>query len=237
MTEARAEGTAGTSLAYYDYLKGFIAFQAGNLVTADRSYSAALADWPGSYLALEGLARVRAARGRTDEAIALYGRAIAIVPQPEYLAGLGDLYQLTGQPRLAEQQYATVRAIAALQALQPKVYNRQLVLFDANHAEDPAGAVRLAETELTVRKDVYGWDADAWALLAAGRAGDADAAMQKALALGTNDALLLYHAGMSAHGVGDDGRARSLLERALALNPGFDPLQAVRARQVLAAMP
>ena len=237
VTEARAEGTAGTSLAYYDYLKGFIAFQAGNLVTADRSYSAALADWPGSYLALEGLARVRAARGRTDEAVALYGRAIAIVPQPEYLAGLGDLYQLTGQPRLAEQQYATVRAIAALQALQPKVYNRQLVLFDANHAEDPAGAVRLAETELTVRKDVYGWDADAWALLAAGRAGDADAAMQKALALGTNDALLLYHAGMIAHGVGDDGRARSLLERALALNPGFDPLQAVRARQVLAAMP
>ena len=180
---------------------------------------------------------MRAARGRTDEAIALYGRAIAIVPQPEYLAGLGDLYQLTGQPRLAEQQYATVRAIAALQALQPKVYNRQLVLFDANHAEDPAGAVRLAETELTVRKDVYGWDADAWALLAAGRAGDADAAMQQALALGTNDALLLYHAGMIAHGVGDDGRARSLLERALALNPGFDPLQAVRARQVLAAMP
>ena len=124
-----------------------------------------------------------------------------------------------------------MRAIAALQALQPKVYNRQLVLFDANHAEDPAGAVRLAETELAVRKDVYGWDADAWALLAAGRAGDADAAMQKALALGTNDALLLYHAGMIAHGVGDDGRARSLLERALALNPGFDPLQAVRARQ------
>ncbi len=236
-TEARSEGTTGTSLAYYDYLGGFIAFQAGDLARADRSYTAALADWPGSYLALEGLARVRAAQGRTDDAITLYSHAIAIVPQPEYLAGLGDLYELTGRPGLAEQQYATVRAIAKLQALQPKVYNRQLVLFDANHAEEPSEAVRLAESELAVRKDVYGWDAYAWALFATGRASDADAAIQKALALGTNDALLLYHAGMIAHGIGDDGRAHSLLGRALALNPGFDPLQAIRARQVLAALP
>ena len=234
--EARTEGTTGTALAYYDYLRGFLAFQAGDLTVASASYEAALKDWPGSYLALEGLAKVRAAQGRTADAIKLYQQAIAIVPQPEYLAGLGDLYQLSGQATLAEQQYKTVRAIAQLQALQGKVYNRQLVLFDANHGENAAEAVSLAEGELAVRKDIYGWDVDAWALLAAGRAADADAAMQHALVLGTNDALLAYHAGMIAHGLGDDARAKTMLLRALALNPGFDPLQAVRARAVLATI-
>ena len=235
--EARAEGAAGPGLAYYHYLQGFLAFQTGSIASAAAAYTAALQDQPGSYLALAGLAKVRAAQGRTDEAIALYGKAIAIVPQPEYLAGLGDLYALTGRPALADRQYRTVRAIARLQALQPKVYNRQLVLFDANHGEDPAGAVVLAEAELAVRKDVYGWDAYAWSLLAAGRASDADAAMVQALALGTRDAMLAYHAGMIAHAVGDDVRARTMVGQALSLDPGFDPLQAVRARQVLAALP
>ncbi len=236
-TEARAEGTDGTALAFYDYLRGFIAFQAGDLEAARAGYQAALVDWPGSYTALEGLAKVSAAQGRTVEAIALYRQAIAIVPQPQYLAGLGDLYQLTGQNALADQQYATVRAIAQLQATQPTVYDRQLVLFDANHGQDPAGAVALAERELAVRKDVYGWDAYAWALLGAGRATDADAAMTDALGQGTHDALLSYHAGMIAHAVGDDVRARTQLTAALGLNPGFDPLQAARARQVLAGLP
>jgi tetratricopeptide (TPR) repeat protein len=231
--EASAEGTVGTSLAFYGYLQGYLAFQAGDLTLADRSYRTALMDWPGSYLALEGLAKVRAAQGRLAEAIKLYQQAIEIVPQPDFLAGLGDLYALSGQPVLAEEQYKTVRAIAKLQALQGKVYNRQLVMFDANHGENTAEAVTLADGELAGRKDVYGWDADAWALLAAGRAADADATMTHALALGTNDALLFYHAGMIAHAVGDDPRARTLLNQALTLNPGFDPFQVVRARQVL----
>lgn len=234
--EAVAEGTTGTGFAFYDYLEGYLAFQAGDLARAATGYEAALRAWSGSYQALEGLARVRAAEGRTDEAIALYQKAIAIVPQPEFLAGLGDLYQLTGRPAEAEEQYATVRAIARLQAAGAQVFNRQLVLFEANHGTDPAGALGLAERELAVRADIYGWDAKAWALLANGRAAEADAAMSHALALGTNDALLAYHAGMIAAALHDDARSRALLGRALELNPGFDPLQARRARDTLAAL-
>ena len=234
--EAIGEGSVGTSLAFYDYLQGYLAFQAGQLDQAATSYAAALKDWSGSYLALEGLAKVRAAQGRSDEAIDLYRRAISIVPQPEFLAGLGDLYGLAGDPAKAAQQYATVDAIAKLQALQAQLFNRQLVLFDVNHDRDVAGALAMAERELRVRKDVYGWDAYAWALLANGRASDADAAMHNALALGSHDPLLAYHAGMIAHALGDDARARALLDQALATNPGFDPLQAARARQTLAGM-
>jgi tetratricopeptide (TPR) repeat protein len=236
-TEARDEGDEGTSLAFYDYLQGYLAFQAGKLDIAGRAYTAALTDWPNSYLALEGLAKVRAAQDRLDEAIELYEQAIAIMPQPEFLAGLGDLYQLTGEVPKAEQQYATVRATAELQAVEAQLFNRQLVLFNVNHGEDLPGALALAGRELEVRKDVYGWDAYAWALLANGRAADADAAMRRALGLGTHDALLSYHAGMIAQALHDNERARTMLSDALALNPGFDPLQSARARDVLASLP
>lgn len=234
--EAVAEGSDGTSLAFYDYLIGYLAFQAGRLDPAAAGYEAALEDWPGSYLALEGLAKVRAAQDRVPDAIDLYRRAIAIVPQPEFLSGLGDLYALQGDAADAAKQYATVRAIARLQALQAQLFNRQLVLFRVNHGEDVAAALAMAEQELAVRKDVYGWDADAWALLANGRAADADVAMRNALALGTHDPLLAYHAGMIAHALGDDARARTYLTAALHTNPGFDPLQAARARSTLAGL-
>ena len=60
--------------------------------------------------------------------------------------------------------------------------------------------------------------------------------MIHARALGTRDALFSYHAGMIAAGLGDTARARTLLAEALAINPGFDPLQASRARAALAAL-
>lgn len=236
VSEAKASGADAASLAFYPYLQGFIAFQAGDLALAGAAYQAALADWPGSYLALEGLARVRAAQGQTDAAIGLLQRAIAIVPQPQSLSELGDLYALTGRPVLAEQQYATVRAIAGLQALQAQVFNRQLVLFDVNHGRSLAEALSLAQRELAVRQDVYGWDADAWALLANGRAAEAESAMREALSQGTHDSLLDYHAGMIAHALGDDAQAASLLRSALERNAGFDPLQATRARALLATI-
>ena len=64
----------------------------------------------------------------------------------------------------------------------------------------------------------------------------ADSAMRQALAQGTEDAHLEYHAGMIANALGDEPRARDPLRRALALNAGFDPLQAQHARADLQAL-
>jgi hypothetical protein len=61
--------------------------------------------------------------------------------------------------------------------------------------------------------------------------------MESALAFGTKDAKLLYHAGVIAADLGDTGRARAQLQAALDLDPSFDALQAVRARAILAALP
>src|SRR5262249_23692072 len=155
------------------------------------------------------------ALGRVDDAIKGYRAAIAVAPQPDALTALGDLLAMRGDARGAQQQYDTVLAIAQLQGSSGLIFNRQLVLFDVNHDRDLATALRLADTELAERKDIYGYDTEAWALLANGRASDADTAMTKALALGTRDATLLYHAGEIARAVGDTARARDLLGQAL----------------------
>jgi tetratricopeptide (TPR) repeat protein len=235
--ESLAEGDTGAQLGWYAYLAGTVAQSAGDPAAALRWFDRAVSTWPGSYLALAGTARAQAALGRTDDAIAGFKQAIAVAPQPDALTALGDLYALRGDSKLAEQQYATVEAIAQLAALNRQVYNRQLVLFSVNHDRNVADALRLAEQELAVRKDVYGYDAEAWALLANGRAADADAAMQQALALGTRDALLDYHAGMIAAARGDTARARTSLTAALAIKGALDPLSAGRAQAALGKLP
>jgi Flp pilus assembly protein TadD len=96
--------------------------------------------------------------------------------------------------------------------------------------------VKLARAEIAVRRDIYGWDALSWALLEAGRVADARAASDKALALGTPDPRLLYHAGMIAAAQHQPDRAAALLRRTLAISPRFDPVQAPRARAALAAL-
>ena len=173
------------------------------------------------------------AQGHRDDAIALYERAVKIIPQPEFVAALGDLYALKGDQVKADLEYGTVGVIAKLAAINRQVYNRQLALFDADHARSPEEALRLSETELQVRKDVYGYDAYAWALYRNHRFADARVAEDRALATGTVDAKLLYHSGLIAKSLGDTTRAKADLGRALAISPGFDPLQARNARTAL----
>ncbi|HET6381258.1 MAG TPA: tetratricopeptide repeat protein [candidate division Zixibacteria bacterium] len=221
--------------AWYHVLEGALAFQAGDLVAAERAYRQALDAWSGSAPAWAGLGRVLAGGGSVDEAIAAYERAVAIVPQPDSLAALGDLLAASGRHAEAETRYAQVRAIGAIEA-EAGLHNRSLVLFLANHGEAPARAVEMAAAELAGRTDVYGWDAYAWALYAAGRFDDADAAMTMARVHGTQDAQLDFHAGMIAAALGRTEDATRQLRAALDRNPGFDILQAARARETLAQL-
>ena len=233
------EGAEGERAAFYRYQLGDTLISTGDRAGAQAAYAAALRQDPRSFLALSGLARVAAANGDLTEAIRLLSNAIAVVPQPEFAARRADLYVLrnaTGDQKRAADDMATVQAIAQLAGEAANVYDRTLSLYLANHGLEPARALSLAQNELTVRKDVYGYDAAAWALLAAGRASDADAMMAKALAFGTRDAKLLYHAGMIAAAVGDRGRAIDALRASLALDPSFDALQAERARRTLAGL-
>jgi tetratricopeptide (TPR) repeat protein len=141
---------------------------------------------------------------------------------------------MSDRRELARRQYATVQATAKLARANGSVYDRQLVLFYADHSVHRREALRLASRELEVRRDVHGWDAYAWALFADERYSEARVASDRALALGTPDANLWYHAGMVSAALSDRDRAVAELRRALSLSPVFDPMQSARARATLA---
>lgn len=233
---AAAEGAFGPGLAWYGAFRSQIELDAGRYDVAAKHAEAAVAAAPGYHVGLAALARARAAQGRTADAIRLLESAVAAVPQPDLAALLGDLLLIGADGRGAEDQYRTVEAIGRLVRANRQVYNRPVALFLADHGRHPAEAVRLAEAELRLRRDIYGWDVYAWALHAAARDAEARAASDRALALGTRDARLWYHAGMISAALGDTESARLELTKALEISPAFDPIQATRAREALAAL-
>jgi predicted Zn-dependent protease len=66
-----------------------------------------------------------------------------------------------------------------------------------------------------------------------GKVPEAAEAADKALSLGTEDALLDFHAGMIQLQLGRRARAQTLLKSALSLNLHFHPVYAVQAQVTL----
>jgi tetratricopeptide (TPR) repeat protein len=230
------EGLEGGALAFFHATLGDTRIATGDTAGARESFQAALEVRPDFPAALVGLARLDAADGRLDDAIAGLDTAIAAVPAPDWLARRSDLLERRAAPGDADAaaaDRATIEVIASLAGKAGSVYDRGLVLYLADHGLDPERAVRLARDELAVRPDVYGYDALAWALVNAGDAAAADAQMRSALAAGTQDARLWYHAGVIAAALGRTDEARTNLERALALGPALDPDARDRAQQTL----
>jgi tetratricopeptide (TPR) repeat protein len=232
---ANARGRTREEIAWYRSQLAELLYGAGRYEDAGRWYEASLEALPGYRVALAGLGAVAAARGDLERAIACYEQAVAAVPEPSYLAALGDVYARTGEQRLARERYETVEFIGRLAPSGRAIYNRELALFLSDHEMDTARAVELARAELGVRRDIYAYDTLAWALYRDGRAAEAAPLMERALELGTKDARLLFHAGMIAQATGD-GRAQELLDEALALNPNFSVLLAEEARAALAQL-
>ncbi len=224
------------AVAWCRWQLGEAAFSIGDYETAEKHYRDALTTFPDYYRALASLGRVRAARGDLAEAIQLYEHVTRILPDPTFVAALGDLYKLAGREKESDAQYALVEQIGHLSALNGALYNRQLALFYADHDMKAEEAYQNALREFEARKDIYGSDAVAWTALKAGKLSEAEAAIKEAMRLGTRDARLLYHAGMIARAAGDKQSARDYLKRALALNPVFDPLQASVAGHALEEM-
>lgn len=233
MQEAVRSGMPATeSTEWVRVQLGNLYFNQGNLYQAEQEYQQALAFLPGYVYAQAGLGRVRAAQGRYDEAIKLYNQAIARMPLPEFVIALGETEEAIGRAD-AVKQYDLVRAMQQLFKVNGVDTDLELALFDADHGQDPQDALALARAAYQRRQSIKASDTLAWALFKAGQPAEARRYAEEALRLGTQDALMFYHAGMIAQAQGDTAAARGYLERALALNPHFSPLFAPRAQQVL----
>jgi tetratricopeptide (TPR) repeat protein len=221
------------NLAWLYYELGERYFQKGDRENAAKAYSAALASDTNHYRSLAGLAKVRAAQGKFEESIRLYKLSIDIVPFPQYIADLGDVYLKAGNTTEAQQQYDLVEYIGYLSKLNEVLNNRELALFYADREIKLPQALQLARKELDVRHDIYTWDTLAWVLYKNRQFPEASKTIEKALSLHTNDPILLFHAGMIAHALGDDETAQNELDRALKINPHFHIFCAEQASRTL----
>ena len=228
--------TDAAAAAFYTYQLGELHRSAGRTDEAAAALKRSLEVVDGYVPALAALGHVREAQGRRADAIGLLEAATAVLPQPDLVAALGDLYALSGDDERAAEQYRLVERIGRLEEAAGGVYDRQLILFAADHGLGPQRAVAAAATSLEERRDVYGFDASAWALYAAGHIDEAAEAADRALALGTPDPRLAYHAGMIALADGRTADARALLATAVAGRAALPPLQAARAADALGGL-
>jgi len=212
---------------------GNLYFKTGRLEQAAGTFSEALRTFPGYHPAHAGLGRVQAAQGKLAEAIENFKRAQAVVPMPEYAAALAELYERTGKKANARQQLELLDVVDRVVKANNEKTNRNLALVYADQGRKLDRALELAQAELDVRGDVYTYDALAWALFKNGRYAEAEQAAGKALRFGTPDPAFYFHAGMIASALRKEQEAAKSLDRALALNPHFDPRQAEIAETTL----
>jgi tetratricopeptide (TPR) repeat protein len=221
--------------AWTAYQLGELAFGSGEVAAASGWYARGLELDPAYALNLAGLAKVAWARGNDDLAIRRYEDVAARYPAPEVVIALADLYRATGHATLADQQVDVVRAMQELAAANGVNIDLELALFDADNG-DPAGALSAARAEWARRQSIHVADAYAWALYANGRFRRASAFADRALALGTRNALFLFHAGMIRLELDDRDAARRDLARALEINPNFSIQHATEAAKMLAEL-
>jgi len=84
--------------------------------------------------------------------------------------------------------------------------------------KQPQKALEVAQREYGRRQDVFTLDCYAWALYANGKYSDAQMQIQRALAVGIQDAKLLRHAGKISLKLGDTASAGKYLSKAADLN-------------------
>ncbi len=235
MKDALEASDPGDSEDYSWYLLqlGNLAFESGKTGEAESYFRKSLQLNPASYNAFAGLARVKAAQGEPKEAITFYEKAIAIVPMPEFAAALGDIYMSMRRTAEAEKQYALVEYIGKISKINQEIYNRQIALFYADHSRKLEEGLKLAQNEIAIRKDVYGYDALAWCLYKNGKIAEAITAIKEALRMKTKDAKLMYHAGMLYAAAGRSAEASTYLKRALSIQPHFHPLYAGEAEKMI----
>jgi tetratricopeptide (TPR) repeat protein len=204
-SDAESAAWVNTRLAFYE-------FQAGRVNETEQRCAAALAfqsDYAPTLL-LQG--KILLAQSRFGEAVDVLQNAVKLNPLPEYQWTLAEALRVAGKEKEASEVEAQFCQRGA--SSDP----RMLALYLATRHESPETALRLARAELDSRNDVFTHDALAWSLAAAGYVTDAHSEMQRALAEGTQDARLFFHAGIIASQAGHSTDAERWLRKASELS-------------------
>jgi tetratricopeptide (TPR) repeat protein len=210
---------AWSKLAIYE-------LQAGELKNAHAICDVALEMQSDYAPALLARGRILLAENKPDEAVIALERAARLNPLPEYQWTLAEAL------RAADRGDAAAKVESQLAATGPANDPRTYSLFLATRGQQPETALRLAEEEIKVRRDLYTLDALAWAQAAKGETTEAWKTMQSALAMGTVDARLYLHAAAIAAQAGDNRQARIYAGKAAKTESSLLPGERIRLKQL-----
>jgi tetratricopeptide (TPR) repeat protein len=140
-------------------------------------------------------------------------RAAKLNPLPDYQWVLSEALHAAG--RNEEAQQVEQELVKKGGVSDPRTF----ALYLASSGKSPALALELAQAELNTRGDVFTHDALAWALAVNGRSQEAWQEMQLALAEGTQDARLYFHAALLALQAGQTEAAQPWLNKATSMLP------------------
>jgi tetratricopeptide (TPR) repeat protein len=202
--DAESAAWVNTRLAFYQ-------FQAGDNNEARRTADIALTYQHDYAPALLLRGRMKLSEGKSDDAAAQIQTAMQLNPLPEYRWALADALREAGRESdaLNIEQLLTQTGAAD----DPRTY----ALYLATRGQLPETAVQLSESELKERADVFTHDAAAWSLARAGRIDDALTHLGPALAEGTKDARLFFHAAVIHSKAGHKEEASRFFEQATRL--------------------
>jgi len=211
---------------------GHLQLASGKLSDADASLQQALSIFPGYHYALQNLAKVRIEQRRYEDAVNLLQQRYEAAKHAENLYDLAEALELAGRKDEASNAFVEFEGKSLSESVRKDNSDRELIFYYANHAHEPAKALRIAAQEFAWRHDVFTLDAYAWALHVNGRDVEARKHIEAALAVGIRDAKILRHAGEIALATGDRAVAEQYLNDSAKLNaPGSN-----EARRLLAKL-
>ncbi len=195
---------AHVRLAHYE-------LQAGHTQEASDQIAAALALQPDYAPALLARGQLLLAEEKSTEAVTPLKRAAELNPLPEYRWALIEALFAAGRAEEAKGVQEQLMQRGATD--DPRTY----ALYLATVGTKVDTALQLAQQELKARADVITLDTLAWALRAGGSIDEARKYSERALAEGTEDARLFYHAGVIAAASGENEEAERWLDKATAI--------------------
>lgn len=234
MQRALDQTHSASALAWVHTQLSHLAFSTGDLDAARAHADRGLTLAPGDSGLSVALARVLAAEGREQEAVARWEGVVSDRPLPEYLLEYGAYLTSLGRQDEAADQFEVFAAAQQLFAANGVSDDLGLARYEADFG-DPAAAVDHARAELDRQATVDAADALAWALHRTGRDEEALAHARRATRHGS-DPTALYHRGMIERALGLTDDAVEHLAAALERNPHFSPLHAPRAAAALAEL-
>jgi tetratricopeptide (TPR) repeat protein len=202
--------------------------QAGKLEKAAPLLEQALKTFPGYYLSLEELAKVRMAEHHYSEAVELLERRNRNFATAKSLNFEARALLLAGRSADAEKKYSDFERVARGQIGLADNANLELVFYYAGQAHRPSEALRIAGLEIARRHDVRTLDAYAWALYVNGQFDEARRQIEKALAVGARGAELYYHAGTIEAAAGAKSAGIRYFQQSLEIDSASETADAAR---------